>query len=106
MLQKYLKMAKKYTYQCTDNDHLLEATYPHQSGRTCKKCDHAKVVDRNRRPDTDPQIHYGTIGSSNTVIKDSATRDRLRKLYWASFSKDHVWTQQPAPCLFLFLPIQ
>lgn len=38
-----------------------------------------KVVDRVHRPDTDPQIHYGTIGSSNTVIKDDATRERLRK---------------------------
>jgi nucleoside phosphorylase len=79
MQQKYPKMAEKYTYQGTDNDRLFDATYPHQAGGTCKNCDPMKVVDRVHRPDTDPQIHYGTIGSSNTVIKDGATRDRLRK---------------------------
>jgi nucleoside phosphorylase len=79
MQQHYPKMAEKYTYQGTDNDHLFEATYPHQAGRTCKNCDAKKVVDRVHRPDTEPQIHYGTIGSSNAVIKDGATRDRLRK---------------------------
>ena len=31
------------------------------------------------RPDIDPRIHHGTIGSSNTVIKDGDNRDRLRK---------------------------
>jgi nucleoside phosphorylase len=79
MQQKYPKMAEKYIYQGRDKDHLFEATYPHQAGGTCKNCDLMKVVDRVHRPDTDPQIHYGTIGSSNTVIKDGATRDRLRK---------------------------
>lgn len=79
MQQKYPKMAGKYTHQGTENDDLFEATYPHQAGRTCKNCDPKNVVDRISRPDTEPQIHYGTIGTSNTVIKDSARRDQLRK---------------------------
>jgi nucleoside phosphorylase len=41
--------------------------------------DFLKVVNRIHRPDTNSRIHYSTIGSSNTVIKDGVTRDRLRK---------------------------
>ena len=34
-----------------------------------------------RVPQTDltPRIHYGTIGSSKTVVKDSDTREQLKK---------------------------
>ena len=79
MRQKYPKMGEKYAHQGIDNDRLFEATYPHQAGDTCKNCDPTKVVDRVSRPDTDPQTHYGIIGSGNMVIKDGVTRDRLRK---------------------------
>jgi hypothetical protein len=79
MRHKYPKMGEKYAYQGMDNDRLFEAICPHQSGDTCKDCDLTKVVDRVCRPDTDPRIHYGIIGSGNMVIKDGVTRDRLKK---------------------------
>ena len=28
--------------------------------------------------DPEPKIHYGTIGSSNTVVKDGVTREQLK----------------------------
>jgi nucleoside phosphorylase len=58
---------------------LFESTYLHHRGRTCKDCDRTKSVARDARSDTDPQIHYGTIGSGNAVIKDGVKRDQLRK---------------------------
>ena len=79
MLEKYPKMVGKYSFQGVENDHLFESAYPHHQGRTCEDCDTTKIVRRDARFGTDPQIHYGTIGSSNMVIKDSSTRDRLRK---------------------------
>jgi nucleoside phosphorylase len=79
MLQRYPKMGRQYIYQGADNDLLFESIYPHQQGRTCKDCDRTKLVDRDVRLDTDPQIHYGTIGSGNTVIHDGVKRDQLRK---------------------------
>jgi nucleoside phosphorylase len=79
MLQRYPKMAGTYVYQGADNDILFESTHPHLKGRTCKDCDRTGLVDRDTRPDTDPQIHYGTIGSGNAVIKDGVKRDQLRK---------------------------
>jgi nucleoside phosphorylase len=79
MLQRYPKMAGQYVCQGADNDLLFESTYPHHQGRTCKDCDRTKLIDRDARPTTDPQIHYGTIGSGNLVIKDATKRDQLRK---------------------------
>jgi nucleoside phosphorylase len=78
MLQRYPKMAGLYVYQGADNDLLFESTYPHHQGRNCKDCDRTRSVDRDARPDTVPQIHYGTIGSGNMVIKDGVKRDQLR----------------------------
>jgi len=57
----------------------FEATYAHVGGTTCRDCDQTKVVERPSQSDSDPDIHYGTIGSGNTVVKDGATRERLRK---------------------------
>jgi nucleoside phosphorylase len=80
MLEKYPNMRRKqYVYQGEEHDQLFEATYPHQGGATCRNCDRTKAVERRSRHDTDPEIHYGTIGSGNTVIKDGATRERLRR---------------------------
>jgi nucleoside phosphorylase len=75
MLQRYPKMAGQYVYQGADNDLLFESTYPRHQDRTCKDCDRTKLIDRDARPNTDPQIHYGTIGSGNLVIKDTTKRD-------------------------------
>jgi nucleoside phosphorylase len=80
MLEKYPNMRKKqYVYQGEEHDQLFEATYAHEGGTTCRDCDRTKVVERPSRCDTNPEIHYGTIGSGNAVIKDGATRERLRK---------------------------
>jgi hypothetical protein len=58
---------------------LFESTYPHRQGQDC---DRTKSVDRDARPDTDPQIHYGTIDSGNAVIKDGTKRDQPRKVVY------------------------
>jgi nucleoside phosphorylase len=80
MLKKYPNMRKKqYVYQGEKYDQLFEATYAHNNGTACQNCDQTKVVQRPSRYDTDPEIHYGTIGSSNAVIKDGAMREHLRK---------------------------
>jgi nucleoside phosphorylase len=80
MLEKYPNMRKeRYVYQGEEHDQLFQATYAHQGGTTCRNCDPTKVVERRPRHDTDPEIHYGTIGSGNEVIKDGETRKRLRR---------------------------
>jgi nucleoside phosphorylase len=79
MLEKYPKMREHYIYQGIDNDQLFEATYGHQGGSDCRGCNPDKAVRRASRNDSIPKIHYGTIGSANIVVKDSATREKLKK---------------------------
>jgi nucleoside phosphorylase len=79
MLQKFPNMEEEYVYPGIENDQLFEASYDHKSGKTCRLCDLSKVVDRPPRKSAAPRIHYGTIGSSNKLVKDSKTRDKLRQ---------------------------
>jgi nucleoside phosphorylase len=80
MLEKYPNMRKnQYVYPDEEHDQLFEATYAHEGGTTCRNCDRTKVVERPSRHNKDPEIHYGTIGSGNAVIKDGTTRERLRR---------------------------
>ena len=69
-----------YTYRDSQQDLLFWANYIHPDEENCEKCDTAKLVKRYLRDGDDiPGIHYGTIGSSNSVIKDGEFRDKLRK---------------------------
>jgi nucleoside phosphorylase len=79
MLERFPIMEEEYVYRGIEHDQLFEATYNHISGKTCRQCDRSKVVERNLRRSLAPRIHYGTIGSSNVVIKDGITREQLRE---------------------------
>jgi nucleoside phosphorylase len=81
MLESNPKMGKRtkknpgYAHQGFDNDRLFKASYDHIPGPDCQRCDTTNEVYRDPRDTTNPDIHYGTIGSGNTLIKDAATRD-------------------------------
>lgn len=83
MLEKNPKMGKRskqnpgYTYQGFDNDRLFKASCNHIPGLDCQGCDTADEIQRDSRDTTDPDIHYGTIASGNTLVKDAPTRDRI-----------------------------
>jgi nucleoside phosphorylase len=96
MLRKFPKMRDQYYYQGEENDQLFEATYCHHDSdnclyqdthascryhrnNSCQGCDPSKIIRRVSRTDLTPRIYYGTIGSSNMVIKDSVTREQLKK---------------------------
>jgi nucleoside phosphorylase len=79
MFKRFPNMEEKYGYPGMEHDQLFEATYNHKDGNTCRQCDRSKVVDRNLRKSVAPRIHYGTIGSSNVVIKDSIIREQLKE---------------------------
>ncbi|KAF3941493.1 hypothetical protein ABW19_dt0200051 [Dactylella cylindrospora] len=65
-------------------DRLFEATYDHVRDRdTCDLCDPARIVQRVEREHNYPEIHYGTIASGNTVMKDAIKRDRIGSEYEA-----------------------
>ena len=58
-------------------DILFDSTYYHIRGPNCDGCSKDRVVERGPRASPDIVIHYGTIASGNTVMKDGVTRDRI-----------------------------
>lgn len=80
-IPQILSRMTKYGYKHPglSKDVLFHPKYIHEPGSTCGKCDQSYVVQRESRPSQDPHIHYGTIGSSNVVIKDGMVREALKR---------------------------
>jgi nucleoside phosphorylase len=79
MMTKYPRMRKTYASPGAAQDRLFLPTYDHQGGSTCSACDTAQLVARESRAEDGPEVHYGTIGSANVVIKDGAVRELLKE---------------------------
>ncbi|OKP09492.1 hypothetical protein PENSUB_5160 [Penicillium subrubescens] len=83
MLKRNPKMGKRsrqnpgYIHQGFDNDRLFKSLCDHVPGPDCRGCDTADEVQRDPRDTIDPEIHYGTIVSGNTLVKDAAARHRI-----------------------------
>ncbi|KAL3470168.1 nucleoside phosphorylase domain-containing protein [Aspergillus californicus] len=81
-------------------DRLFRPGYKHQIGGTCSGCNAAYLVKRTPRPNTDPQIHYGTIGSSSHTIHDGRARDALKQEFGLlCVDKDAAALMNEFPCL-------
>jgi nucleoside phosphorylase len=57
-------------------DDLYRATYNHEGGQTCARCDRRCLVDREKRAQ-DVIVHYGTIASGNQVLRSADERDKV-----------------------------
>jgi nucleoside phosphorylase len=79
MTQRYPKMQTQYSFPAIDLDQLFFASYTHQPGVTCDKCDRQQTVSRLPRSDSEPRVYYGMIGSANLVVKDAVVRDELKR---------------------------
>ncbi|KAL4976295.1 nucleoside phosphorylase domain-containing protein [Aspergillus desertorum] len=83
MLEKNPKMSKKskrnpgYVHQGFDNDRLFKASCDHVPGPDCRGCGLADEIQREPRDSINPEIHYGTIASGNTLVEDAAARDQI-----------------------------
>ena len=83
-----------------EEDRLFEAKYDHEGGGTCQHCNLANVVNRSRRDN--PRVHYGTIGCANRVMKDGASRERLRQDYnILCFEMEAAGLMNDFPCLVI-----
>lgn len=67
-------------YQRPMLDQLYRTEYQHEGGKNCGQCDQSQIV---RRPERclhrTVALHYGTIASGNTVMKDANLRDTYAK---------------------------
>jgi nucleoside phosphorylase len=103
MIKRYPKMRREYAFQGEAHDQLYQALYDHpESNATCGMCDPQEQVQRECRDDTDPQIHYGNIASSNQVMKHGVTRDRLcKELDVLCFEMEAAGLMPDFPCLVI-----
>ncbi|KAL4732873.1 hypothetical protein BDV11DRAFT_214852 [Aspergillus similis] len=63
-------------YQKPAVDRLYATDYSHVDGQNCDECDLHAVVDRPERQNHRAlHVHYGTIASGNSVLKDAKVRD-------------------------------
>jgi nucleoside phosphorylase len=70
----------KWTYPGITKDILFKAEFSHiNKNPTCNECGIVplSIVSRGSRPTTYPRIHYGNIGSGNSVMKNAKLRDLL-----------------------------
>lgn len=69
-----------FQHPSLEKDRLFRPDVVHVEGKkSCRDCcglDNANIVQRKARPNTAPQIHSGTIGSVDQVIKDPILRDQ------------------------------
>lgn len=103
MIKKYPKMNREYVYQDVSYDQLYQATYDHpETNETCEICDPKKQIQRECRENTDPQIHYGNIASSNQVMKHGVTRDKIcKELDVLCFEMEAAGLMPDFPCLVI-----
>ncbi|KAH7178845.1 hypothetical protein DER46DRAFT_633448 [Fusarium sp. MPI-SDFR-AT-0072] len=82
-------------------DRLFLSSYHHDASvSSCDECDLSKLETREMRVSTDPVIHYGGIGSANTVMKDSNIRDEIaRELDVLCFEMEAAGLMDIMPCL-------
>lgn len=104
MHAKHPNMKRAARHLGFEVDRLYQPDYNHvdMSNSTCQDCSITRLVVRDPRDTIDPAIHYGLIASSNQVIKDSLTRDRLQKEYGAlCFEMEAAGIMNDFPCLVI-----
>jgi nucleoside phosphorylase len=92
-------------YQKPAYDYLYSADYLHASGNDCNQCRSQSLVNRpvrsNHRALT---VHYGTIASGNSVVKDAKMRDRYANdpdLNILCFEMEAAGLMNNIPCLVI-----
>ncbi|KAJ4253312.1 hypothetical protein NW762_010467 [Fusarium torreyae] len=80
VLTKNPRLRRKYGRPPPKSDMLFKSNFVHHGGACLSSCGHdsSKIVQREPRipgVDDDPAVHYGIIGSGNTLMKDALMRD-------------------------------
>lgn len=94
----------KFSRQRAGLDRLYRPDYQHQ-GSSCVSCDIQNLIEReDRAPDEMVQIHYGTIASANSLIKDGVERERICEALGGNircFEMEAAGLMNNFPCLII-----
>lgn len=99
------RMEDMLDYQHPEHDRLYHADYQHKGGSNCEMCG---VDGLQQRPERHSRrqvtVHYGTIASGNSVIKDAMTRDQYAndpELDILCFEMEAAGLMNNFPCLVI-----
>jgi nucleoside phosphorylase len=99
------RMDDMQDYQRPWQDRLYRADYEHNGGQNCQNCGTDGLEQRQeRKRRRELTIHYGTIASGNSVIKDAMTRDWYAKdpeLKVLCFEMEAAGLMNNFPCLVI-----
>ncbi|KAL4984109.1 hypothetical protein BDW68DRAFT_180949 [Aspergillus falconensis] len=97
------RMDDMLDYRRPSNDQLYLTDYPHQAGRNCTLCDSKYLVPRPDRRGRLVTVHYGTIASGNSLIKDAALRDEFAnsEMRPLCFEMEAAGLMNNLPCLVI-----
>ncbi|KAE8132424.1 hypothetical protein BDV38DRAFT_287740, partial [Aspergillus pseudotamarii] len=105
MISSYPALGKRFQYPGSQKDFLFKSDFVHEAGKkTCKACrsQNNNLVKRDSRSDNSPQLHYGTIGSADQVMKDAVLRDRwAREKSIICFEMEAAGLMDSFPCLVI-----
>ncbi|KAL6366095.1 hypothetical protein LRP88_00191 [Fusarium phalaenopsidis] len=105
MAENLTRMDDMPEYSRPTSDKLYRVESRHRSGKTCDECDSSGLIERSPRPsDRTIAIHYGTIASGNTVMKDAAERDQYANdpaLNVLCFEMEAAGLMNNFPCLVI-----
>ncbi|KAI1461058.1 nucleoside phosphorylase domain-containing protein [Annulohypoxylon moriforme] len=100
------RMVNRPDFKRPSEDRLYHADYPHQGGLDCDRCNIEKVVTRAERDLAHRvvKVHYGTIGSSNSLMKNVDEREHFANdpdLKILCFEMEAAGLMNTVPCLVI-----
>jgi nucleoside phosphorylase len=99
------RMNDMHDYQRPEQDRLYRADYQHQGGGNCENCGTGGLEQRGERQSCrEVTVHYGTIASGNSVIKDAIIRDKYAnnlELNVLCFEMEAAGLMNNFPCLVI-----
>lgn len=107
-LQKWPRLIEEYSRPPAGSDRLYESTFVHPDAskvceEVCASSTEKLVTQSLRRGDQEePHIHYGLIGSGNSLMKDAVVRDKLAKeMGVLCFEMEAAGLMNHFPCLVI-----
>ncbi|MCJ1308629.1 hypothetical protein MMC25_002282 [Agyrium rufum] len=96
----------RYAHPGRDQDRLYEASYKYvvTDVDDCSRCDPAKLIQRQDRYVTTPEVHYGLIASGNTTVERAIARDKIVQTITKDiicFNKEAAGLMDNFPCLVI-----
>ncbi|CAG9988827.1 unnamed protein product [Clonostachys byssicola] len=103
--ENLVRMQDMPTFGTPQSDRLYRSDYLHSGEAECSNCDPAALIDRRARINIrQVTVHYGTIASGNTVMKNAATRDKYAgdpNLKIMCFEMEAAGLMNHFPCLVI-----